>query len=98
MTLIKIIAIFVLAYLIFRFVTLYILPWALRWFINKQKEKFYQQNPHFRKDKEPSAKKGDIRFSGKVHGTNGKSSGQIGEYVDYEEIKEDKKKDREKES
>jgi hypothetical protein len=99
MALIRIIAIFLLAYLIFRFVTLYILPWVLRSFINRQKEKFYKENPHLRKDQDPSGKKGKggIRFSGDVH-SNGKSTGQIGEYVDYEEIKEEKKKDKEKES
>ncbi len=80
MGLIKILATFFIIYLVFRFVTLYIIPPIVRWQIFRYKKKFYEQNPHLRKDKENQESP-----------PKSKPSDQIGEYVDYEEIKEDKK-------
>ncbi len=95
MTLIRIIATFILIYLAFRLFTMYIFPWLLRWFINRQKEKFYEQNPHLRPDEPDKKKKPGTHFSGGTQTTE-KPTDQIGEYIDFEEVKEETEKDKKK--
>jgi hypothetical protein len=71
----RLIATFILIYLVFRIVTAWIMPMIVRWYVNRHKKKYYEKNPEVRRDK-PTTK-----------------SDQLGEYVDFEEIKEDEKKD-----
>jgi len=80
----KIIATFFLAYLIFRVFTAWILPMIARWYINRYKKRFYEQNPH-------AKKAGERHRHGSMHITytddTGKAdTGKLGEYVDYEEL------------
>lgn len=97
MTLIRIIGTFLIIYLIFRFLAMYVFPLLVRWFINKQKKKFYEQNPHMRPPDSGKEKKRGVKFSqtGSASKRN-KSADNIGEYVDFEEIKDDKEKKEKK--
>lgn len=97
MTLIRIIATFLLIYLVFRFFTMYIFPLLVRWFINKQKKRFYEQNPHMRPPDQEEKKKQGVKFSQKEGSSKpGKPTDQIGEYVDFEELKEEDPKKKKK--
>lgn len=81
----RIIATFILAYLIFRVFTAWVLPMIARWYINRYRKKFYRQNPGARKAEERRGKgKVRITYSGNAAKTN---TDDIGEYVDYEEVK-----------
>lgn len=73
----RIILIFILIYLIFRILTAWIFPRIVRWYVERYKKRFYEQNPAARSAGEKKEKP---------------LSDQIGEYVDYEEIKEKDKK------
>lgn len=86
----KIIATFIIIYLFFRIFTTWILPMIIRWYINRFKKRFYQQHPHASEAKEK-------RRKGNVHITYTKETGKtdtnsIGEYVDFEEVKDSDKK------
>ena len=72
----RLIATFVLIYLVFRIVTAWIMPMIVRWYVNRYKKKYYQKNPP--RPTEPPPSKTD----------------QLGEYVDFEEIKEDESKEK----
>lgn len=89
MSLLKLIVTFVLIYLAFRFVTMYLFPALLRWYIYRFKKKFYEQNPHLRPEKETRRSGVNIRDEGNPEA--GKITDKIGEYIDFEEIKDDKK-------
>jgi hypothetical protein len=88
MSLIKLIASFILIYLVFRLITMYLLPVLIRFYLNRFKKKFYEQNPHLRQD-EYGNNASDINTPKDTD--SGNKISQIGEYVDFEEIKDDKK-------
>lgn len=92
MTLIKLIATFVLIYLAFRVFTMYLFPALLRWYLKRFQRKFYEQNPHLRKEKPSGKTRSGVNISEDPQQESGKITNKIGEYVDFEEIKEDKKK------
>ncbi len=89
-SLFKIIATFILAYLIFRIFTAWILPMIARWYINRFRKKFYERNPHARQSGERK-KRGDIHITYKSSAEK-TSTDDLGEYVDFEEVKEKDKK------
>lgn len=91
-SLFKIIATFILIYLVFRIFTTWVLPMIARWYINRYRKRFYERNPHARQAGQRK-KQGDLHISYK--GEAGKTStDDLGEYVDFEEVKEkDKKKE-----
>ncbi len=88
MTLLRIIIVFILIYLVFRVITLYIMPWLLKKFIERQRKKYYERTGQ--KDNSYNTKnksERDINIS-----NNGKkqlSTDDVGEYVDFKEIKDD---------
>ncbi|GEM_PF-810931 len=87
MTLLRIIAVFILIYLVFRVVTMYIMPWLLKKFIERQRKKYYGQGSTFGGSRHGRRQKeGDTRISYKQG--KQKSSDEIGEYVDFKEIKD----------
>lgn len=95
MGLIKILAVFFLIYLVFRFFVLYLSPSVLRWLVYRQKKKYYKQNPTGQKS--GTGKSGNnMHFNEQQTRSNGYSNDKIGEYVDFEEIKEDKEKNKKK--
>ncbi|MFN2395692.1 MAG: hypothetical protein ABR597_08395 [Bacteroidales bacterium] len=88
----RIIATFILIYLIFRLFTYYVLPWILKWYLKRFKKKFYESNPHLRQEEETSGKgKSKVRITYKRSDERNKSLDDVGEYVDFEELDEEKK-------
>ncbi len=86
----KILATFILIYLIFRILTTWVFPGIVKWYLKRYKDRFYRENPHLRPD-EHQKQEGDIHIRYKKD-HNRPDSGKIGEYVDYEEIKDNNKK------
>ncbi len=96
MGLLRLIAIFVLIYLAFRLFITLVLPWVARWYLNRFKKKFYEQNPHLRQDDEPKRKnKTRIWFNNRKTRQYSQSMDDVGEYVDYEELDDDNDKNGE---
>jgi predicted Holliday junction resolvase-like endonuclease len=92
MALLRLFITFVLIYLAFRVITMYLVPMLVRWYIRRFQRKFYEQNPHLRQEKETRHGKTRVIIPDDQQKQDKKPSDDIGEYVDYEEIKEDKKK------
>jgi hypothetical protein len=70
----RLIATFVLIYLLFRVLTAWVFPLVVRWWVNRYKKKYYRDNARTaRQDQQPESK-----------------TDRIGEYVDFEEIKHEK--------
>jgi hypothetical protein len=92
MNLFRLILTFVLIYLAFRVITMYLLPTLIKWYLKRFQRKFYEQNPHLRQEKEVH-KKGSTRviIQEDQKKTDKNLTDDIGEYIDYEEIKDDKK-------
>jgi len=91
MGLIKLIATFLLFYLVFRFFTMYLFPSLARWYIYRAKKKYYGQNPHLRNEKQKASPRSKVRITEDPSRASGVSDGNIGDYVDFEEIKDDDK-------
>jgi len=86
MTLLRVIAVFILIYLAFRVITMYVMPWLLRKFIERHRKKFYGDNYHGRRSSKKKSKEGDVHVKQKQKKQI--SSDDLGEYVDYKEIKD----------
>jgi len=87
MTLLRIIGIFILIYLVFRLITMYVMPWLLRKFIERQRKKFYGEDHSKRgHSKQSSDEREDVHIN--IKGKKKVSSDDIGEYVDFKEIKD----------
>jgi hypothetical protein len=82
----KTIGTFILIYLIFRVFTTYILPFIVKWYLNRVKKKFYRDNPHLTPDDQKN--EGEMTISYKK-GKKRPESDNMGEYTDFEEIKEE---------
>ncbi len=83
----RLIALFIIIYLIFRILTFYVFPWLVRWYLRRYKKKFYRQNPDFdRAEKRRKKQQMDIRYRKDQAST---STEELGEYIDFEEIEED---------
>lgn len=87
----RIIATFIIIYLVFRLFTTLILPWLVRWYIARFRKKFYEQNPHLRQEQTHQSKgKSKVKISYSQSQQKGKSLDDVGEYVDFEDVKERK--------
>lgn len=83
----RLIALFIIIYLIFRILTFYVFPWLVKLYLRRYKKKFYRQNPDFeRAEKRRKKQQMDIRYRKDQTST---STDQLGEYVDFEEIEEE---------
>jgi hypothetical protein len=80
----KIIATFILIYLIFRIIISFVLPKIGQWYLNRHREKFYSNNPGAARAKERQKKHG-MNISNNKKGKH-TDTDKIGEYVDFEEI------------
>lgn len=99
--LIKTIGIFVIIYLVFRLFTLHIFPAILRWYLNRVKRRFYKNYQQQRNPKHEEHTRGKTKIRVDTQQKNGQSTDKIGEYVDFEEIKDSGQKgkgSKEKES
>jgi hypothetical protein len=91
MNLIKLIITFFLIYLAFRLITMYLLPTLIKWYLKRFQQKFYEQNPHLRREQEVH-KKGNTRVIIEEQQKSDKNiPDDIGEYIDYEDIKDENK-------
>lgn len=65
----------------------YLLPYLVKRFIEKQKEKFYNANPHMQKEyaDNNNKKEGEIEIN-RYTKNNRVNSDSVGEYVDFEEL------------
>ncbi len=85
----KTLFIILVIYYVLRLFTRYVVPFFAKRYINKmQKDLYnqqYQQGNHHKKKRE-----GDVIINGQQQRSNKKDSNKdIGEYVDYEEVKDD---------
>lgn len=82
----RIIATFIFIYLLFRILTTMIFPAIARWYLKRYKKRFYQNNPWAARAEENNSQKRQTN-----HQKSPKSkpdTDQLGEYVDFEEIKD----------
>ncbi len=83
----RIIATFILIYLIFRIVISFVFPKIGQWYLNRHRDKFYRNNPGAARAKERRQKQRmNISQNDKEKKTD---TDRIGEYVDFEEIDDD---------
>ncbi len=75
---------FILIYMLFRVIGKYLLPFLLKYYLKRFQQKFYQQNPHI----DPNRKEGDTNIESTPDNKSKKrkTTDNIGEYIDYEEI------------
>lgn len=88
MTLIRIIGIFILIYLSFRVFAMYIMPWLLKKLIEKQRKKYYGDKYSKRKSSQRKRTDYGNEVKDNVEHKRKITSDDIGEYVDFKEIKE----------
>ena len=87
MILLRILFYITLIILVFRLVFRYIVPYILKWYINKRMKNFKNQN---NKEKQQT-NEGEITINYNTRDEKrGSSTKNIGDYVDYKEVKEDK--------
>jgi hypothetical protein len=85
MGLLRFFLILFLIYLFFKVFNRFILPLLVRLTLRKVQNRFYEQNPHLKP--ESPRKEGKITIKRVSKDKDGDVSPDIGEYVDYEEIK-----------
>jgi hypothetical protein len=89
MGLLRFLAIVIMVYLFFRVLTAFILPWLVKFWLKRFQTRFYDQNPNLRKDQD--TKEGEITIKKVAQDETGIIPDDFGDYVDYEDIKEDGK-------
>ncbi len=85
---IRIIATFILIYLIFRIFVGWILPALVRWYVGSYRKRFYRNNPQARQTSQK--KKGGVHIQ-YTDDPEASATDRIGEYVDFEDLKENDK-------
>ena len=86
----RIIATFILIYLVFRVLTTIVFPWIARLYLNRYKKRFYRENPWAAEAGRKSSQEASRWHREKAKGREADTD-RLGEYVDYEEIEEDSK-------
>jgi len=81
MQLLRTILIIIIAYYLIKFFMRYLMPWLLRYFIRKSQRQYQQAEQKHRKN-------GDVHIDYGAEKKGSKDS--LGEYVDYEEITDEK--------
>ncbi len=87
MGLIRLALFLLLIYLLAKLFTRYLLPYILKRFIRKTEEKYKRQQQEYQ---DQTKKEGDIRINYKNKKHQHKKTDDLGEYVDYEEVDDDK--------
>jgi len=88
---IKTILVILAVYYGLKFLAKYLFPFLLKRFINKQQEKFYGQTGNqFNQNKSTDdSREGEVKITSRPSHQN--KTDDLGEYVDYEELSDDKK-------
>ncbi len=84
----RIIATFIIIYLVFRVLTTVIFPWIAKWYIRRYQKRFYRNNPQAQQARRKRKNEG-VHIS-RMDDKRKPDTDRIGEYVDYEEIREEK--------
>ncbi len=80
----RVIATFILIYLVFRIIITFVVPWIARWYLKRAKKRFYRDNQWAAEAEEKrKAQHKKYKESQKERKLD---TDQLGEYVDYEEI------------
>ena len=87
MGLIRFLLIVFLIYLFFRVFSRFILPMLVKLTLRKVQTRFYEQNPHLRPDPSQKEKEGKVTIKRVSKDKDNRDSSDMGEYVDYEEVK-----------
>ena len=87
MGLIRLALFLLLIYLLAKLFTRYLLPYILKRFIRKTEEKYKRQQQEYQ---DQTKKEGDIRINYKNKKHQQKKTDDLGEYVDYEEVDDEK--------
>jgi len=77
----------IIFYILVRVLGRFLLPWLIKRYLRRVKDKFFEENPHVSTERF----KGDSSIRIDYSGPSSKSkstSEEVGEYVDYEEQKE----------
>ncbi len=90
MNLLRTLLILVLLYYGFKVITRYLLPFLAKRWVNKAQEQFRQQQGNTTDADEAKRHEGEVKVESKVsEKENTTDKGQLGDYIDYEEIKDD---------
>lgn len=91
MALIRFALILFITYLVFRILGRYLLPVLLKYFMKRTQNRFYEQNPHLRKEdtKTTTGKEGEIHFEKPNKKKSRKINPDVGEYTDFEEVSDE---------
>lgn len=89
MGLLRFLVIAISIYLFFRVLTGYVLPWILKFWLKRFQKRFYDQNPHIRKDK--NYQEGRVTIKKVKEDESANIPDNFGDYVDYEDVDDDKK-------
>jgi len=85
----RIILIIILVYIFFRILVSFVLPLIVRWYLNKSREKFFRDHPQYAERQKK--KEGEMTISIKRTSQVRPNSDKLGEYTDFEELKDDEK-------
>lgn len=89
MALVKFLVVVVIIYMVFKVLGGFILPWIIRVWLKRFQKRFYDQNPHIRNDKDYQEGKVTIKKVKEEESAN--IPDDFGDYVDYEDVDDDKK-------
>jgi len=83
-SLLRLILILLIIYLIYRLLVRYIIPILFKSYIRRSQERFYQQNPELKKQKQK--KEGEVSVDYVPDNKEKDKNDQYGEYIDYEDV------------
>ena len=89
MGLLRFLVIVIFIYLFFRVLTAYVFPWVIQLWLKRFQKRFYDQNPHIRKDKDYQEGRVTIKKVKEEEAAN--IPDDFGDYVDFEDVDDDKK-------
>ncbi|MDY0101440.1 MAG: hypothetical protein RBS07_00780 [Lentimicrobium sp.] len=89
MGIIRFLAIAIMVYLFFRVLSVFILPWLVKFWLKRFQARFYDQNPHLRKEQD--SREGEITIKKVAKDDPVNIPDDFGDYIDYEDVNEEKK-------
>ncbi len=82
----RLLLIILICYIFFRILVGFIFPLLVRWYVNKSREKFFRDNPQHAERQQK--KEGEMTINIKRTSHVRPNSDKLGEYTDFEEIKD----------
>lgn len=93
--LIRVALILLLIYILVKLFTRYVFPYIIKRFIRKTQEKYQRERDSYYEERSGKKKEGEIHVNYVPDDYNQKNKDDLGEYIDYEELDDDKhKKDK----